>query len=147
MHDKSVEIPTRDGRMETFIIHPEQDGPFPAVVVYMDFWGMREELFDIARRIATVGYYCLVPDLYYRQGKVRTEFEGLGEVVTREGDRIAYEGEVPQTHIEYSADYEVLQLTMPADFPTTPLPGRCGCAHRSTRCGKGPGSRSPPGNR
>ncbi|MBM3560261.1 MAG: dienelactone hydrolase family protein, partial [Alphaproteobacteria bacterium] len=32
----------------------------------MDVWGVREQLFDIARRIATVGYCCLVPDLYYR---------------------------------------------------------------------------------
>ena len=60
--------------METFVTHPEEGGPFPAVVIYMDIWGVREELFDIARRVATVGYYCLVPDLYYRQGKVRNEF-------------------------------------------------------------------------
>jgi len=60
--------------METFITHPEQDGPFAAVVLYMDVWGIREELFDIARRIATVGYYCAVPDLYYRQGRVRHAF-------------------------------------------------------------------------
>jgi dienelactone hydrolase len=40
----------------------------------MDIWGVREELFEIARRVGTVGYYCMVPDLYYRQGKVRHEF-------------------------------------------------------------------------
>lgn len=60
--------------MDTFITHPRGAGPFPAVILYMDIWGVREELFDIARRIATVGYYCMVPDLYYRQGKVRHEF-------------------------------------------------------------------------
>ena len=45
-----------------------------AVVLYMDVWGIREELYDIARRIATVGYYCVVRDFYYRQGRVRHEF-------------------------------------------------------------------------
>jgi len=60
--------------METFVTHPQADGPFPAIVLYMDVWGLREELFDIARRIATVGYYCAVPDLYYRWGRVRHEF-------------------------------------------------------------------------
>jgi carboxymethylenebutenolidase len=60
--------------METFITHPEQDGPFPAVIIYMDIWGVREELFEIARRVGTVGYYCLVPDFYHREGKVRHEF-------------------------------------------------------------------------
>lgn len=74
MKERRVDVPTPSGAMETFITHPGEDGPFPAVVIYMDVWGVREELFDIARRIATVGYYCMVPDLYYRQGKVRHEF-------------------------------------------------------------------------
>lgn len=74
MKERFVEIETPSGRMETFITHPEQDGPFPAVIVYMDVWGVREELFEIARRIGTVGYYCMVPDLYYREGRVRHEF-------------------------------------------------------------------------
>jgi dienelactone hydrolase len=55
--------------MEAFATHPEQHGPFPAVVVFMDIWGLREELFDIARRVATVGYYFIVPDFYSRQGR------------------------------------------------------------------------------
>lgn len=67
-------IPTKDGQMNTFVTHPEQGGPFPAVVIYMDIWGMREELYDIARRVATVGYYCMVPNLYHRQGDVSFEY-------------------------------------------------------------------------
>jgi carboxymethylenebutenolidase len=74
MKERIVHVPTADGQMETFITHPEQGGPFAAVVLYMDVWGIREELYDIARRIATVGYYCAVPDLYYRQGRVRHAF-------------------------------------------------------------------------
>ena len=74
MREKVITIATADGRMETFITHPERPGPFHAVVVYMDVWGIREELYDIARRIGTVGYYVLVPDLYYRQGRVRNEY-------------------------------------------------------------------------
>jgi carboxymethylenebutenolidase len=73
MKEHFAEISTSAGRMKTFIAHPEQDGPFPAVILYMDFWGVREELFDIARRVAVVGYYCMVPDLYYRQGTVHNE--------------------------------------------------------------------------
>ena len=74
MFEKIINLETPGGPMETFIVHPEGAGPFPAVVVYMDIWGMREELFDLARRIAVVGYYCLVPDLYHRQGRVRNAF-------------------------------------------------------------------------
>ena len=74
MHERIVPVPTTAGKMETFITQPEEGSPFPAVVIYMDFWGVREELFDIARRVGTVGYYCMVPDLYYRQGRVRNEW-------------------------------------------------------------------------
>src|SRR2546421_13007940 len=74
MRELTIAVPTEDGQMGTFITHPEEDGPFPAVVIYMDFWGVREELFDIARRVGTVGYYCMLPDLYYRQGRVRNEW-------------------------------------------------------------------------
>lgn len=74
MKDQTIEIPTRAGRMETFVSHPEQGGPFPPVILYMDVWGVRDVLFDLARRVAAVGYYVLVPDFYYRQGRIRSDF-------------------------------------------------------------------------
>jgi dienelactone hydrolase len=74
MKERMVEIATAAGRMEAFVTHPEEGGPFPAILVYMDVFGMREELFDVARRVATVGYYAMVPDFYYRNGRVRLCF-------------------------------------------------------------------------
>src|SRR5437764_13725071 len=74
MRERFVEIKTAGGVMEAFVTHPEDNRPFSAVIIYMDIWGVREELFEIARRVGAVGYYCLVPDFYYRQGKVRHEF-------------------------------------------------------------------------
>ena len=72
MKDRFIDIETPSGRMETFVTHPEHGGPFPAVIIYMDIWGVREELFEIARRVGTVGYYCLVPDFYYRGARFGT---------------------------------------------------------------------------
>jgi carboxymethylenebutenolidase len=74
MREKMIEIPTAEGRMDAFVTHPEEGGPFPAVVIFMDVWGLREELFDVARRVATVGYHCTVPNFWYRRGKVRFEY-------------------------------------------------------------------------
>ena len=83
MHERLTGIKTADGVMDTFVAHPQTGGPFPAVIVFMDIWGVREELYDIARRVAGAGYYCVVPDLYYRQGKVRFEFKNEnGETIT-----------------------------------------------------------------
>jgi carboxymethylenebutenolidase len=52
-----------------FICHPERNGPCPAVFFLMDAYGIREELKDMARRLGTVGYYVLLPNLYYRAGR------------------------------------------------------------------------------
>jgi carboxymethylenebutenolidase len=68
MIERTIDIPTKDGRTTTFIVHPERDGPFPVVFFYMDAPAIREELRDMARRFATAGYYVVLPNLYYRSG-------------------------------------------------------------------------------
>jgi carboxymethylenebutenolidase len=67
MIEHHLDIRTPDGSMNTFVVHPEEGGPFPVVLFYMDAPGKREELHDMARRIATVGYYVVLPNLYYRK--------------------------------------------------------------------------------
>ena len=69
MIEETLNIATNDGEMETFICRPERGGPFPAIFFLMDAPGIREELRDMARRLATVGYYVLLPNLYYRAGR------------------------------------------------------------------------------
>ncbi len=72
MQERKVRIATRDGSMGCHVFHPDGPGPFAPVIFYMDAPGMREELRDMARRIAAVGYYVLLPDLYYRSGEELT---------------------------------------------------------------------------
>src|SRR5271169_1008946 len=69
MIEKTLDITTKDGAMETFICHPERNGPSSAVLFLMDAHGVREELKDMPRRLGTVGYYVLLPNLYYRAGR------------------------------------------------------------------------------
>jgi carboxymethylenebutenolidase len=69
MLEETVDITTADGAMETFVCCPERGGPCPAVFFLMDAHGIREELRDMARRLAMVGYYVLMPNLYYRAGR------------------------------------------------------------------------------
>ena len=68
MIEQTVEIATKDGATTTFIVHPERDGPHPVVLFFMDAPAIREELRDMARRIAAAGYYVMLPNLYYRKG-------------------------------------------------------------------------------
>ena len=69
MIEKYLDIPTADGAMNSFVVHPEEGGPFPVVLFFMDAPGKREELHDMARRIAAVGYYVMLPNLYYRSSR------------------------------------------------------------------------------
>jgi carboxymethylenebutenolidase len=69
MKEYEVEIDTGAGKMDTFVCHPEENGPHPAVIIYMDAPAIREELRDMARRMGTAGYYVALPNLYYREGR------------------------------------------------------------------------------
>lgn len=69
MIEQHLDIPTADGAMNSFVVYPEEGGPFPVVLFYMDAPGKREELHDMARRIAAAGYCVVLPNLYYRQSR------------------------------------------------------------------------------
>src|ERR1700749_4789674 len=68
MKEQIVDIRTKDGAMETFLCCPERGGPYPVILFLMDAPGIREELRDMARRLATAGYCVLLPNMYYRSG-------------------------------------------------------------------------------
>jgi carboxymethylenebutenolidase len=69
MIEHHIDIPTAEGAMNTFVVHPDEGGPHPVVLFYMDAPGKREELHDMARRLASVGYYVVLPNLYYRRSR------------------------------------------------------------------------------
>ena len=93
MIEHHLDLATADGAMNTFVVQPEEGGPHPVVLFYMDAPGKREELHDMARRIAAVGYVVVLPNLYYRRSRdfklrERTEpamaemFEHMGSLTT-----------------------------------------------------------------
>jgi carboxymethylenebutenolidase len=79
MREKNQDVQTSDGAMDVFVVHPDGDGPFPVVVLYMDAPGIREELCDFTRRIAAEGYFAVLPDLYYRRGRIRFDLSTMGK--------------------------------------------------------------------
>jgi carboxymethylenebutenolidase len=59
-----VEIPTADGTMDAFFVHPAK--PAPAVILWPDIAGLRDAKKAMARRLAAEGYAVLVANPYYR---------------------------------------------------------------------------------
>jgi carboxymethylenebutenolidase len=66
MQTTTVQVPTADGTAEAYLVRPDGDGPFPGVLMFMDAFGLRPRLAEMAERIAERGYAVLVPNLFYR---------------------------------------------------------------------------------
>lgn len=75
MIEQTANIATGDGTMATFVVHPERGGPHPVVLFLMDAPGMREELRNMCRRLASSGYYVMASQLYYRDVEEYNLFE------------------------------------------------------------------------
>lgn len=63
-----IEIKTTDGVCPSYVYRPKERGPWPAVLVFMDGLGIRPAMLEIGERLATHGYFVLLPDLFYRLG-------------------------------------------------------------------------------
>lgn len=63
-----IEIKTRDGLCPAYVYRPAGVGPWPAVLVFMDGLAIRPAMLELGERLATYGYFVLLPDLFYRSG-------------------------------------------------------------------------------
>ncbi|WP_328656040.1 dienelactone hydrolase family protein [Streptomyces sp. NBC_00334] len=65
----AVDVPTEDGTADAYLTHPDDGKPHPAVLFYMDAFGLRPRLREMADRLAGAGYTVLVPNVFYRSGR------------------------------------------------------------------------------
>ena len=69
MSRTDLSIPTPDGNARAFAFTPnEGDGPWPGVIFFMDGPAIRPALFEMSERLASHGYYVLLPDMFWRLG-------------------------------------------------------------------------------
>lgn len=66
---ENLDVPTRDGTADALFCHPAADGRHPAVLLFMDAYGLRPAVEAHARRLAGNGYCVFVPNLFYRSGR------------------------------------------------------------------------------
>jgi carboxymethylenebutenolidase len=63
-----IDIATKDGTCRSYVYRPAGAGPWPGVLVFMDGVGIRPAMLELGERLATHGYFVLLPDLFYRSG-------------------------------------------------------------------------------
>jgi carboxymethylenebutenolidase len=90
-----LEIESDDGTIGTYVVRPDVDGPSPVVLFLMDAPGKRPLLHQMADRLASNGYYVMLPNLYYRTTPSfeldfasRESFERMVELMGAIGNRM-----------------------------------------------------------
>jgi carboxymethylenebutenolidase len=62
--DQLIEIDRCGRKMPIYIASPEGEGPYPAVIVVHEIFGLNDHIKDIARRFAREGFVAYAPDLF-----------------------------------------------------------------------------------
>ncbi len=81
-----VMVPVSAGSLPAYFARPDGDGPYPAILVVPEIFGIHEHIRDVCRRFAKRGYLAVAPDLFARVGDVSTMTdvqEIVGRVVSR----------------------------------------------------------------
>ena len=94
-----VEVAAPGGCMPLFLCSPEGEGPFPAVLVLTDPFGVNAHVRSVARRLASAGYVAAAPDLYYRQEQRNIPYASPDRAADRVMRTIAL-GEAPEERVK-----------------------------------------------
>jgi carboxymethylenebutenolidase len=68
--EEKSKIHTAVGTAEGFLYRPDGTDPWPGVIYFTDIGGIRPTFEDMAKRLAAKGYAVLLPNVFYRTGKL-----------------------------------------------------------------------------
>jgi carboxymethylenebutenolidase len=60
-----LDYATNGSQASGFLARPAGDGPFPGVIVIQEWWGLNDNIKDIAQHFANEGFSAFAPDLYH----------------------------------------------------------------------------------
>jgi carboxymethylenebutenolidase len=108
-----VKIPVSGGEIPGYRAMPASGGPFPAILVVHEIFGVHEHIKDICRRLAKAGYFAVAPYLYARQGDVagKTDVQEVLTVVRK----------VPESEVASDLDATVAWAKSTGKADTTRL--------------------------
>jgi carboxymethylenebutenolidase len=81
IHVEGVRVETPDGAMRAHLGTPEGPGPFPAVIVAMEAFGLNRHIEIVAERLAREGYVAIAPDFYHRAEESVAPYSDLPKAI------------------------------------------------------------------
>ena len=61
-----VQVPNDDVSIDAYVAQPIASGPWPAVIVFQEVFGVNDHIRSVTERIAQFGYVAIAPALYQR---------------------------------------------------------------------------------
>jgi carboxymethylenebutenolidase len=87
-----ITLPVDAAEMDAYIALPEGNGPFPAIIVLQEAFGVNHHIRDVSERFCKEGYAVIAPDLFHRTARrlevSYTDFSSIKhhfEAITNEG--------------------------------------------------------------
>ncbi len=81
--EQIVTIPSGSSTFDGYLVQPEGDGPFPAVVVIHEIVGLNDNIKDIARRFTSEGYIALAVDLFAGRNRAVCMFRFMSQMMLK----------------------------------------------------------------
>jgi carboxymethylenebutenolidase len=67
IHTQRADVSVSDGtEMSVYVARPDGEGPFPAILVFQEAFGVNEHIRDVTERFARLGYIAAAPELFHR---------------------------------------------------------------------------------
>jgi carboxymethylenebutenolidase len=64
---QTLKIPNGSLQIDSYLAIPRETGPYPAVIVWQEIFGVNAHIRDVTERIARLGYVAIAPAIYQRQ--------------------------------------------------------------------------------
>jgi carboxymethylenebutenolidase len=78
---QTISYSSGNRQVEGYLARPEGEGPFPAVVVIHEIFGLNENIREVAERFADVGYAALAVDLFGNRNRAVCMFRFMGQLM------------------------------------------------------------------
>ncbi|BAL93099.1 putative dienelactone hydrolase [Actinoplanes missouriensis 431] len=110
---QQVDVTTADGTADAYLVTPDGGGSFRPVLLFMDAFGLRPQIMEMASRIAERGYAVLAPNLFYRSR--RSPLVELDELVDEQKRGAAFGRLMPMMR-ELTAERVIADARAYLDF-------------------------------